>query len=205
MKKLLIATTNPGKLSEIKYFLGDLPLEIISLKDLGIKDKAEENYSTFRANAIHKAKFYSNIAKLPAIADDGGLEIDYLNGLPGVKSRRWVNGRDEATDEQLIAFTLKKLQGVLKEKRKARLRTVVAIALWQGKTYTATAKIEGFIAEKASHSITDGFPYRSLLFLPEIDKFYDQNVMTKEENKKYNHRGKALEKLKKVIDKLYLK
>lgn len=199
MKKLLVATTNPGKLNEIKYFLRDLPISFISLSDLQIKAKPEENYATFRANAIHKAKFYSDIAKLPAIADDGGLEIDYLNGLPGVKSRRWVNGVDEATDEELIAYTLKKLQGVPFNKRTARLRTVLAIAISPEKIFTASARVDGVIAENAKPVITEGFPYRSLLFLPEINKFYDQNELTEEENKRYNHRGKALLKLRKYL------
>ena len=87
-KKLLIATNNPGKLKEYKKLLKDLPLKIVSLKNLGIKNKVDENAKTFEENAVKKAEFYSQLTGLPTLSDDGGLEIDYLNGEPGVKSRR---------------------------------------------------------------------------------------------------------------------
>jgi len=89
MEKLLIATTNPGKFREYKILLQDLPLKMVSLRDLKIRKKPKEDGKTFRENAIKKAKFYSRLAQLPILADDGGLEIDYLKGEPGVKSRRW--------------------------------------------------------------------------------------------------------------------
>ena len=91
MKKLLIATTNPGKLSEINRFLGDLPVELVGLKDAGITDAVEETGSTFEENAILKAKYYCKKSGLPTLADDGGFEIDALDGQPGVKSHRWIH------------------------------------------------------------------------------------------------------------------
>ena len=96
MRRLLIATTNPGKLAEIRHFLGELPITLVSLSDLGIREKANETGNTFKENAVLKAKFYSKLSGLPTIGDDGGLEIDALGGAPGVKSHRWINGdRDD--------------------------------------------------------------------------------------------------------------
>lgn len=199
MKKLLIATTNPGKLAEIKYFLKDLPLRLLSLVDIGIKEKPEENHATFKKNAIHKAKFYCQKSGLPTIADDGGLEIDYLQKEPGVKSRRWINGKDEASDEELIAYALKKLKGVPKGKRGAQLRAVMALALPNGKVSTASAKVRGVISQQPYHTTTPGYPYRSLLYLSKIGKFYHSSEMTEKEIEKYNHRGKALANLTKML------
>ena len=204
MKKLLIATTNPGKLNEIKSFLKDLPLELVSLTDLGISQRATEDGVSFEENSLKKANFYAQISHLPTIADDGGLEIDYLKGEPGVKSRRWINGL-EASDEELINFTLKKLKGLPLKNRKAQLRAVLALVLPDGEKYLSEGKIRGIIAVKPYNSKrTAGFPFRSLLYLPGLKKFYNEDDLTEEENLKYNHRGKALVKLKKIIKKLLI-
>ncbi len=132
MKKLLIATTNPGKLGEITRYLSDLPIKLVGLKDLKITDKVEETGATFEENAIIKAKFYCEKSGLPTIGDDGGLEIDVLGGAPGVKSHRWIHGDREDTDEELIAHTIKQLKGIPLENRKAQLRAVLALALPDG-------------------------------------------------------------------------
>lgn len=199
VKKLLIATTNSGKLAEIKHFLKDLPLQLVSLSDLKIKEKPDENYNTFLANAKHKARFYSQKSGLIALADDGGLEIDFLNGAPGVKSRRWRTGFDNSTDQELIDHTLEKLKNVPLKKRGAQLVTVLVLALPNGKVFCSKGIIRGIISQKPYHMVTSGFPYRSLLYLPEIKKFYHSQNMTKKEIEKYNHRGYALNKLKKII------
>lgn len=204
MKKLLIATTNPGKLNEIKSFLKDLPLELVSLNDLGISQRATEDGISFEENSFKKATFYAKISHLPTLADDGGLEIDYLKGEPGVESRRWINGL-EASDEELINFTLKKLKGLPLKNRKAQLRAVLALVLPDGKKYASEGKIRGIIAVKPYNSKrTIGFPFRSLLYLPRLKKFYNEDDLTREENLKYNHRGKALVKLRKIIKRLLI-
>src|SRR5882762_3706118 len=100
MKKLLIATTNKGKLQEIGEFLKDLSVQLVSLKDVGITQDVEEDGQSYEENAQKKALFYSKVSKLPAVADDGGLEINALGGAPGLKSRRWLG--HEGTDEELI-------------------------------------------------------------------------------------------------------
>src|SRR2546430_2498785 len=100
MKKLLVATTNPGKLVELSSFLVDLPITLVSLKDVGITDDVEETGKTYKENAELKATFYAKKSGLPAVADDGGLEIAALDGAPGIKSRRWIGKK--ATEEDLI-------------------------------------------------------------------------------------------------------
>lgn len=202
MKKLLIATTNPGKLAEIKRFLSDLPIELVGLKDVGISDTVEEIGKTFEENAVVKAIYYCKKSGLPTLADDGGFEIDALGGEPGVKSHRWIHGDKEDTDEELIAYTLERLQGLPRAKRGAQLRLVLALIFPDGRQCTVEEKTLGIVAEKPSDHRTRGFPYRSLLFLPEIDKYYDHDLLTPEETDKYNHRKKALEKLKPILTRL---
>lgn len=199
MNKLLIATTNPGKLAEIRHFLSDLPLELVSLADVGITEKVEETGATFEENAILKASYYAKKSGLPTIADDGGLEIDALGGEPGVKSHRWIHGDREDEDEELIAYALVKMKGLPRARRGAQLRAVLALALPDGTVDTAMAATRGIIPEKASPVRVVGFPYRSLLYIPEIGKFYNHNELTPDETDRYNHRKKALEILKPIL------
>ena len=198
MKKLLIATHNPGKLKEITKTLADLPLKLLTLKDLGILDEVVEDGKTFEENAIKKAWFYSQKSNLPTLADDGGLEIDVLGGEPGVKSSRWIGGK-KSSDEELINYTFKKLKNVPLEKRGAQLRAVLALAFPNGEIFTSEGKIRGIIAKKPSPHLFSGFPFRSLLFIPQLKKYYNDQELTPEEERQYNHRRKAIKKLKKII------
>lgn len=199
MKKLLIATHNPAKLAEIKHFLTGLSIKLVSLKEMGIKEDVEEDGETFAENAIKKAKYYAAKSGLATLADDGGLEIDYLNGGPGVHSRRWITGH-RANDEELINYTLKLLKGVSEEKRGAQLRAVLALAFLNDQVKTAEGKIRGIIANKPYiKKRWVGFPFRALFYLPKIKKYYNPDELTAEEERKYNHRLKALEKLKKSL------
>lgn len=200
--KLLIATTNQGKLKEIQRFLSDLPaqagipIELVSLKDLSIKDVVEETGKTFEENAILKAKFYAKKSGLPTLADDGGFEIDALNGEPGVKSHRWVDSTRESTDEELIAYTIQRMKDLPEGKRGAQLRVVLALVLPDGTIRTAEASVRGVVPVNPVGNLSIGFPFRSLLFLPEIGKYYNHEELTDEENEKYNHRKRALEQIK---------
>jgi XTP/dITP diphosphohydrolase len=199
MNKFLLATTNSGKFGELSLYLSDLPIELVSLRDLNISQKAVESGNTFRENAIIKAKFYCKLSGLPTLADDGGLEIDVLNGQPGVNSHRWVHKDQEARDEEIVKYTIQQMIGVLPEKRGAQLRLVLALVIPDGKIFTSEAKVRGMIAQKPADKFSPGFPFRSLLFLPEINKFYNELTLTPEENERYNHRKKPLMKLLPII------
>ncbi len=201
MHKLLIATTNPGKLAEIKRFLSDLALELVSLKDVGITERVKEIGKTFEENAVLKAKFYAEKSGLPTLADDGGFEVDALGGEPGVKSHRWIHGDREDEDEELIRYTFQKMKGLPRAKRGAQLRLVLALILPDGSIHTVTDAARGVIPLKPSNERVPGFPYRSILYLPDIGKFYNHDLLTDEETEKYNHRKRALDALKPILRK----
>jgi len=190
-KKLLIATHNPGKLGEYKLLLEDLNLQLFSLKDLKIEKEAKEDGKTYRENAIKKARFYSGLTALPVLADDGGLEIDCLKGEPGLKSRRWPG--HEASDEELIELALAKLRGVPWPKRGAQFRVVVALTV-PGKTPLTVEGIKrGVILKEPRGTLIRGYPFRSIFYLPEFDKTFNQ--LSFEEEARIGHRRKALNKL----------
>lgn len=191
--KILIATTNPGKFSELKKYLADLRYKFVSLADLKITDVPRETGRDFLENAIIKAEFYSQKSGLPTIADDGGLEIFALGGEPGVNSHRWIKSK-EATDEELINYTLNKMRPFKGAQRKAKLRVVIALAVPGKKSVNSEGVIEGIIADKPSKKRIRGYPYRSLFWIPQFKKYYDE--LTEEEHSKINHRKKALEKIK---------
>ena len=195
MKKLLIATSNAGKFLEYREIFKQLKilLELVSLKDLNIETRMEEDGKTFEENAVKKAKFYSQLVGLPTLADDGGLEIDYLNGEPGVKSRRWPGY--EATDEEMIKIALDKLNGVPKEKRGARLKAVVALIFPEDqKIYTFVGFLRGQIAEKPTTQRIAGYPFRSIFVPSQSNKYLGElNIIA--------HRKEAIKKALPLIKK----
>lgn len=199
MKKLLIATTNKGKLQELKHFLSDLPIALVSLLDIGITDDVEETGKTYKENSQKKALFYAKKSGLPAIADDGGLEIAALGGAPGVKSRRWLGY--EGSDEELFVHLQKVADKLLHGNRTAWFKTVVSLALPSGKVWSANGEVEGIIAKKPHVKILKGYPYRSFFYLPKIKKYYHEDELSEDEQKLYNHRYKAIEKLKPILKK----
>jgi XTP/dITP diphosphohydrolase len=199
VKKLLIATKNQGKVGEFKEFLKDLPFKIVSLKDLKIKEDIDEDGKTYEENSQKKALFFAKLTNLPVISDDGGIEIDALNGAPGVRSRRWLGY--EATDEELINHMLKVSKELPESNRRATFRTVVSFALPNGKIWSVEGKVDGVIAKKPLLKILKGYPYRSFFFLPKVNKFYHESELSKKEQKLYNHRYKAVRKLLPLINK----
>jgi XTP/dITP diphosphohydrolase len=199
MKKILIATTNKAKLKEIKNGLKPLlkqKIKLLTLTDVGVEEKPEESGKTFCENAKIKAKFYAQKTNLPTLADDGGLLIPFLNNEPGVKSRRWLGY--EASDDELINYTLERLKNVPKEKRTAYLQ--VCLCFFDPKTkkiFFEEEKIEGFIAKKPSGKATFGYPFRALFMVKKFNKYYDE--LTKKEHQQINHRLIALTRLTKKI------
>lgn len=199
MKRLLIATTNPGKLAEISSFLSDLPLRLVSLKDVEITTDVEETGKTYEENSKMKALFYAKKSGLPSLADDGGLEIAAINNEPGVKSRRWL-GQDTTYDD-LIAHMRKVALELPEDNRRASFKVVLTLALPNGKMWSVQDQVDGIIAKEPNMKFLKGYPYRSFFYLPEVKKYYHESELTPEQMREYNHRYKAIEKLKPIIKK----
>ncbi len=195
MKRILIGTTNKGKVDELVSVFSDLKkheIELVTLENMLKLMKPEETGATFEENAKLKAQFYGNKTGLPAISDDGGLMIDILNGEPGVKSRRWPG--HEATDQELIDYALEKLKGVPLEKRTAKLETCICFYDFDKQLFlTESEHIDGWIAESPSPVITPGYPYRALFMVKQFNKYYDE--LTEEEHAQVNHRLIAANRL----------
>jgi len=204
MKKLLIATKNPGKLFEFATFFSGLPLKVVSLKDVGITENVEEDGTTYEENSQKKARFYAKKSGLPAVSDDGGIEVDGLDGKPGVYSKRYFgkNGK-EPTDEEIIAEMTKLIAALPESKRGATFRTVVTLGLPDGTVYSVTDFVRG-VLRKPKLKLLKGYPYRSFFFLPELNKYYHESELTESELTLYNHRYKAVEQLKPIIKKIVI-
>jgi XTP/dITP diphosphohydrolase len=194
MNRLLIATTNPAKLTEYRILLRqmEIDLEPVSLAEAGIKDIAEETGETFRDNALQKARFYFAHANLPTLADDGGLEVDALGGEPGVRSHRWL-GVGGSTDRALAEEVIRRMEGVEKPRRTARIRAALALIYRDaGATREVVAEdaLDGLIAPRAFPEIRAGFPYRAVLWLPELSCYLGE--LGDEEEARISQRKKAL-------------
>ena len=169
MRRLLVATSNPAKLAEYRLLLREFPVEALSLADVGIRDQPAEDGATFAENALKKARFYYERAGLPTLADDGGLQIDALGGEPGVRSHRWL-GAGESSDEALVAEVIRRMQGIEASRRTARLCAAVALIYelnGASREVITEAAMEGVIADRAWPRIRPGFPYRSVVYLPD--------------------------------------
>lgn len=190
--ELFIATNNRAKLFDYQNWLKNYFKRILSPQDYHFRKKPNEIGTTFRENAFIKARFYINKVDLPILADDGGIEIDALHGEPGVKSRRWLG--DNASDEELINYTLEKLKNVPFPKRICRLKTV--LCFWdkkRGLKIFLDAHIKGHIAVKASPLKTAGYPFRAIFIVDRLNKLYQD--LNSKEHEQYNHRKKAILKL----------
>jgi len=196
MRRLLIATTNPAKLSEYRLLLRDLELELVSLAEVGIADTPEETGATFEENALAKARFYFQRARTATLADDGGLEIDALGGEPGVRSHRWLNSGGDDSDQALVDEVMRRMKDVPAGRRTARLRAATVLIYDDGgrvRERIAEAAIEGVIAERAYPQIRAGFPYRSVLYMPERNCYVGE--LGDEEEAKISQRRIALNTL----------
>lgn len=185
MRKLLIATHNPGKIREYQTLLADLPLLVTSLRAEGIVDDVEETGDTFAANARLKARAYAHQSGLWTWADDSGLEVDALDGRPGVYSARYAG--PGATDRDRYQKVLAELQQYPERPRSARFWCVVAIASPDDEIFTAEASVEGEIiaAARGEH----GFGYDPIFYLPDLGKTMAE--LPAEIKNQISHRGKA--------------
>lgn len=200
MFKLLIATRNPGKLAEFRKFLSDPSVETVSLQELDINDEFEEHGKTFAENAREKARFFAKRSGVHTLADDGGLEIDVLKGEPGVRSRRWPG--KEASDEELVVYCLKRLEGFPPDQRRARLATAIAVVDPAGTVIAETQKSTGgVLSTKLEAAIMPGYPYRSLLMPDGVPgKCYAS--LTPEEERSVYHRLHAVEAIRPALQSL---
>ena len=193
MQKLLIATHNKGKFAEFFANLSDMGAELVSLNELGITRQAPEDEPTYEQNSLQKARFYHTISGLPTLADDGGFELDFLHGEPGVRSRRW-NGR-EMTDGEMIAMVQEKMADVPPDQRGCQFRTVVTLVTSVGERSTQ-AVVRGEYRTPCEQRIA-GYPFRSVVYLPAFGRYFVQ--LSDAEQRSISHRSKALQELKPYI------
>ena len=191
--KIIFATGNAGKVKEIQMIMEDTGMEVMSMKEAGISIDIEENGTTYEENALIKARAVAKYTNAIVMADDSGLEVDYLNGEPGIHSARYL-GEDTSykiKNENIIG----RLDGVPDEKRTARFVCAIAAVLPDGRELTTRATIEGRIdyEEKGSH----GFGYDPIFYVPEFEKTTAQ--LTEEEKNQISHRGKALQLMKEEL------
>lgn len=189
--KLAIATNNQHKLQEIRAILGDSFEELLSLKDLDIDVDVEETGSTLEENALIKARAILALSGIATLADDTGLMVDALRGAPGVYSARYAG--EEHDDAKNRALLLKNLDGV--KDRSAHFATVIALCYPDGKTLTASGRVNGEIL--LSERGTEGFGYDSLFFSTELGKTFAE--ATQAEKNSVSHRGRALRAMLELV------
>ena len=191
--RLLIATTNAAKLSEYRLLLAHYPLQLLSLREIGIDQEPAETGATFAENALIKARFYFQLARLATLADDGGLEVDALGGAPGINSHRWLG--PGASDQMLAEEIVRRMAEVPEGRRGARIRCALALAYnrnGEDAEHVVEAAIEGEIANRAYHPVRPGFPYRAVLYLPSRGCYLAQ--LGEEEEAKIGQRRTAIER-----------
>lgn len=191
--RIIFATSNQGKMKEIRMIMADLGLEVLSMKEAGYMADIVEDGASFEENAIIKARAVAGQCQDIVLADDSGLEIDYLNGEPGIYSARYL-GEDTSYDIKNQAL-LDRMQGVPKEKRSARFVCVIAAVFPDGSEKTCRGTIEGIIGYEPKGS--NGFGYDPIVYVPEFGKTTGE--LLPEEKNKVSHRGKALERMKQEI------
>ncbi len=195
MKKIIFATKNKGKIKEINSIMSDMNVQVVSMEEAGINIDVIEDGNTFEENAIKKAEEIMKISGLITMADDSGLEIDYLDGAPGVYSARYM-GEDtpyNIKNSKILEF----MKDVKEEDRTARFVSVIATAIPNKKTITTKGTIEGIIGYEIKGE--NGFGYDPIFYVPEY------NMTTSEMNpdlkNSISHRGKALRLMKEELKK----
>ncbi len=195
-KILVLATRNQGKIAEYRELLSSFSVEIKSLQDFGPIPPVEEDGETFEENAYKKAHTTARFLGFPVLADDSGLEVQALGGLPGVHSARYAG--EEATDEENNLKLLEAMKGI--EDRKASFQCVISIAVPRGPALTYEEECKGEITHemKGDH----GFGYDPIFYYPPLEKTFAQ--MSSEEKNRVSHRGRAAAQLRNEFDKVLL-
>jgi len=189
MKEIVVATQNKGKIAEIVLALSPLPFKVLALSDFGSIPEAVENGASFAENAILKARHYTKYTGKACLADDSGLEVDALEGAPGIYSARFAgaNADDDANNQKLID----KLTNVVDEKRTGRFRCVLAYVDTDESVMTTDGVCEGVILEEKRG--VGGFGYDCLFYVPELKKTMAE--ISKSDKNAISHRGRALKSM----------
>jgi XTP/dITP diphosphohydrolase len=199
-RKILVASSNPGKVGELRAMLGG-GIRWVGLSDFPGIGEIEEDGETFAENARKKATGYAKASGHWTIADDSGLVVDALGGQPGVRSARFSGAKDAdrtLIDHKNIAKVLKLLGGVPKEKRTARFVCCLCLASPEEVLAEVEGRLEGLIGKEEVGE--NGFGYDPIFFVPELNKTVAQ--LTREEKNAISHRGNAIRKLKPLLDEL---
>lgn len=198
MKKIIFATGNKDKMREIREIMADLDAEILSMKEAGIAVEIEENGTTFEENAMIKARAVAEASAAEGaivLADDSGLEVDYLNKEPGVYSARYM-GEDTSYEIKNQAI-IDRLQGVAKEERTARFVCAIAAVLPDGRELVVRETMEGYIGNQPGGE--NGFGYDPIFYLDEYG--CSSAALSPEQKNAISHRGKALRAMKEMLTK----
>ena len=193
MKRIVFATGNAGKLREIKEILADLDVEVVSMKEAGIDIDIVEDGTTFEANARIKAEAIAAHTDDIVMADDSGLEVDYLNKEPGVYSARYM-GEDTSYEIKNQAI-IDRLAGVPKEERTARFVCAIAAVLPDKQVLVTRETIEGYIGDKPAGA--NGFGYDPIFYVDEYN--CSTAELTEAQKNEISHRGKALRAMKALL------
>ena len=191
---LVLASRNKGKIAEFEKMATDFGIEIKNLNDFKPIPAAKEDGKNFEENALKKARLTAKVLGLPALADDSGLIVHALDGMPGVHSARYAG--ENATDEENNLKLLRALEGI--KDRHASFICVIAIAVPQGDALIYKGMCDGLIAYEPAGG--QGFGYDSLFYYPPLDKTFAQ--MPAEEKNRVSHRGEAMEKLRNEFDRV---
>lgn len=193
MKRIIFATGNAGKLREIKEIMADMDVEVVSMKEAGIAVDIEEDGTTFEANARIKAEAIAAHTDDIVMADDSGLEVDYLNKEPGVYSARYM-GEDTSYEIKNQAI-IDRLAGVPKEGRTARFVCAIAAVLPDKQVLVTRETIEGYIGDKPAGA--NGFGYDPIFY---VDEYQCSTAeLTEAQKNEISHRGKALRAMKELL------
>ena len=187
-EKLLVATRNPGKIKELAALLIDAPFELVSLTDVGVDEDVEETGSTMEENASLKATTYAQLSGMPTLADDSGLEVEALDGEPGVFSARY--GGEGLSDAQRTDFLIQNLQGIPEESWNARFRCVIAIVWHSEPVEYYTGECYGMIIKHPRGS--NGFGYDPAFLCPALGKTMSE--ISNDEKNRISHRSIAAQK-----------
>jgi XTP/dITP diphosphohydrolase len=196
MPELLLATTNPGKIREYRFLLDGLGYQITTPAEKGIVKAVIESGNSYEQNAQLKALTYAKLSQLTTLADDSGLEVDALNGEPGIKSSRFAG--ESATDADKVNLILAKLKDVPREKRTAHFKCVIAIASPGGHVEFCHGECHGMIASEATGG--NGFGYDPIFFFPEMGKTMAE-LPFKIKNQ-ISHRARASQKAHRILQQL---